>query len=104
MSAHTPGPWRLDPKLYRGEDGGNHAYLEVGSTLKAFWIAKVQTFDDDPGEYAANARLIEAAPELLQALRIIRDSAYASRLRNLKKVVIDSIKIAECAIAKAEVK
>jgi hypothetical protein len=59
---HTPGPWRIDHTIRRGSDGGKHAFVEV-SGPELFWVAKVQTFDDDKGKYAANARLIATAPD-----------------------------------------
>lgn len=69
--SHTVGPWRIDPRIYRGTDGGKHAYVEV-SGPKLFWIAKVQTFDDDKGEYAANARLISQSPIMLEMLKLLQ--------------------------------
>ena len=88
MSRHTPGPWetRLDEPYWLrvfGSDG--HA------------IAKVY-LDDAPVEdyntrQEANARLIAAAPELLQALKGV---VY---IANRETVEFDA---ARAAIAKAE--
>lgn len=69
----TPGPWEVHPRLWRGKEGGSHAFLEIGSEVSAFWVAHVQTFDDDKGEYAANAHLIAAAPEMYSALKEMRE-------------------------------
>ena len=61
MSGHTPGPWKAS-----AAKEGKHA--------PAWWIcgdarfvAKAYGHDDMPAE--ANARLIAAAPDLLEALR-----------------------------------
>lgn len=70
---HTPGPWVFDSRKFR--DAPDHKVFEITSPNRAFWIAKVLTFDDGPvdgcsPEYEANARLIAAAPELLRVARI----------------------------------
>lgn len=64
----TPGPWAIDPKFRISMDGGRHAFLEVYSRIRAIWVAKVQTFSDDKGEYAANAELTATARTDIPAL------------------------------------
>jgi hypothetical protein len=67
---HTPGPWAVE------QPSGNEGEAEVISTptRTVGWTAS--TWDDDEGEDVvtaedkANARLIAAAPELLDAARI----------------------------------
>ena len=55
MAEHTPGPWRvLFPGIYDVEN--------------PYPIAKVHRTDRSGPEVDANARLIAAAPELLEAL------------------------------------
>lgn len=56
MSAHTPGPWRV-----------NGQRIEYGPMVAGdgFAVAKIIR---DPAEHKANARLIAAAPALLEAL------------------------------------
>lgn len=59
---HTPGPWHVGGKgdsiVYATVDGGNYA------------VCNAVTFHGQPGfEDTANARLIAAAPELLDACR-----------------------------------
>lgn len=54
MSAHSPGPW----SLYGG-------YVRAGKRT----IAHVETDHAAPLAVEANARLIAAAPEMLEALR-----------------------------------
>ena len=53
---HTPGPWKIRAERYRFI----HVYANGGG------IAHLDTVD---GEGAANARLIAAAPDLLNASR-----------------------------------
>ncbi len=74
--AHTPGPWKIDARIYDYRRGlvGHFAYREVGSDRALFWLARVQTFEPSvidglAPECAANANLIAAAPDLLEACR-----------------------------------
>lgn len=61
---HTPGPWIIDPK--------SHWDKEIGIEQKADgwkrFRCEVDYDDCDPETAEANARLIAAAPELLEAL------------------------------------
>lgn len=60
---HTPGPW----KAYRFSDKGGVARIAiVGAQPSSLIVAKTCAAE---GEDEANARLIAAAPELLEALR-----------------------------------
>lgn len=58
MSKHTPGPWWLD------DDG----FIASGNGDTYETIADPHCSDLDIDEREANARLIAAAPELLEAL------------------------------------
>jgi hypothetical protein len=66
---HTPGDWKVAPKVYHRKEDGAHAFVEIVSDKSIFWLARVQTFSDDPGEYAANANVLAAAPDLLSAVK-----------------------------------
>ena len=84
MSAHTPGPWHTigtlaDRPLVEAEDGG--------------MVADLVEREDD-AETRANAILISAAPELLEALKRIVKEATGHTLAALDE--------AQAAIAKAE--
>ena len=69
MSAvqHTPGPWPLEPT-------GDYKRWIVGKGLiegpRGYDLAEVYSDDCDPVEAEANARLIAAAPELFEAVRL----------------------------------
>jgi hypothetical protein len=62
MSAHTPGPWRATGRrVVKWSDGG----VGIGIADCSFAIPEVTD------ECLANARLIAAAPDLLDALRTL---------------------------------
>ena len=50
---HTPGPWKVD---------GTYIYEVEQDKI----IAEVETYNDNELPYEANARLMAAAPELLE--------------------------------------
>ena len=70
MSKHTPGPWETDRNnVHSGQIATinhclNNDWIEVWSP-KATWA--------NEEEMEANARLIAAAPDLLAALKAIKD-------------------------------
>ena len=97
MSKFTPGPWRV-----AGEDK-NFVYALSQSGANSFW-AHVQSAGIDritENEKAANARLIAAAPDMLEALTALLarfdDNPELSEL--IGRVEIER---ARAAIAKAE--
>lgn len=65
MSAHTPGPWKLETQ--RAPNGGT--YYRIYDHEDANAVIS-QVIGDGRIEYHANARLIAAAPELLEALKV----------------------------------
>lgn len=88
---HTPGPWIFDGAV--GDD-----YLvsaQVCPEESASYIAPVGTVDGDWAASEANARLIAAAPELLEALK-----AALPALEYLDDE--EALKVARAVIAKAE--
>ncbi len=63
---HTPGPWHVDPKA------AEESFFEDVSILRHDGLAvavAVHNGDIIPPEPEANARLIAAAPDLLEALK-----------------------------------
>ena len=77
MSKHTPGPWFVPPPTYRT------LYVEarVGNGMLQEVAACGPT--EDPAQQAANARLIAAAPELLDACKaaLSDDQPYIEKCR-----------------------
>jgi hypothetical protein len=88
---HTPGPWKHDGEIIYS---GNYT-LNNGWTNHAT-IAKVE----DHANWEANARLIAAAPDLLEALKKISKEL---RVGNDRLKMIETIEtLTNGAIAKAE--
>lgn len=55
---HTPGPWEYDEHT-----------KTIRSMPSNYWLASMNSWDGVP-DHAANARLIAAAPRLLEATQI----------------------------------
>lgn len=86
-TSHTPGPWRAD----RNVEGDWEIHAATEHSELSFWIATVHA--ETPKEQTeANARLIAAAPELLEIAR--RALEYAPNEIEANKC--------RAAIAKAE--
>jgi len=62
---HTPGPWEWDCGIIPPDGPGRYAdiYKDGGDLI-------IATFNDQIAEGHANARLIAAAPDLLEALKL----------------------------------
>ena len=108
---HTPGPWQVDADQRADEKtrqlAARYGLKESRGTAIIGDIKQwehnesysvVAVVNDDNWECEANARLIAAAPELLEALRGIRDM----RIGDPEKVVDAAFAKADAAIAKAE--
>jgi len=94
MSGHTPGPWTVTPD----------SFVMAGSR-PSIGVARIITHAK---EFVANALLIAAAPELLEALRAsvaATDRELEAFRRNLGRnplVMPEWLAGARAAIAKAE--
>ena len=67
-AAHTPGPW----KLRRAKHVLEHDFiLRAGPHTLAWSIPRADRSNTRKSEHIANAKLISAAPELLEALETI---------------------------------
>lgn len=96
MSKHTPGPWTLGNgevriRTEKNEQGRSILVAECYTTGNAGRYPKYE-------ERKANARLIAAAPELLEALKKLLE-AYKHDTSILSNLFIQ---IAQEAITKAE--
>lgn len=68
---HTPGPWFVGDSLVGGQlPVGPHERMQV-ATVPLY--APVAGVNGTSGEIEANARLVAAAPALLEALRTAAD-------------------------------
>lgn len=97
--SHTPGPWMIERKKTR-TDGINIWSGDGPAYLGTTWhIAEVQgsagDLDDSEEESEANARLIAAAPDLLEMLKYLRNYA---RLIDISDETIGNV---DAVIAKA---
>jgi len=104
MSGHTLGPWVYRPNDYDDwgtvrsvnpdEDGFHRHICKVNYVASPEALCEHRKNGTDPAE--ADARLIAAAPDLLEALMQIAE------LPNYRCVAADMRKIARAAIARAE--
>ncbi len=96
---HTPGPWTIG----RIGDGTEHtAPIEGAGTTVGY--VEMHSFDDDETttpEQAANARLIAAAPDLLEALRALLDASPGPDKGYVSTPYFEARQSARAAIAKA---
>ena len=89
MSKHTPGPWTFDNGI---------EFIRTDTSPYGGWaVARVNIVR---AEAKANARLIAAAPELLDALKLMRDAFLDTEGSHgtLEQTATDA---ADAAIAKA---
>ena len=96
---HTPGPWRIEEQSREWFARTNHAYRVVSNNKPTYFVASVEGWGDI---CKANAHLIAAAPELLEALKAMVASYDGIRDGLTSPVVIAKLRMADAAIAKAE--
>lgn len=97
---HTPGPWGL----HNGDDYSR--VLITPNSITEEYIATVYSTYDATGvgleNREANARLIAAAPQLLEALERAADELHRAQNSNGSQWLIDEEVKARAAIAKAK--
>lgn len=73
MSAHTPGPWVFKQNVEPGDVShiATVAWREDYCIGRDFSVPDMASYDDH-GTAEADARLIAAAPDLLEALKMAR--------------------------------
>ncbi len=93
---HTPGPWHCTPEadlprigVYAGKDDEDDEAIICDVTDEDLKV---------DGENEANARLIAAAPDLLEALEIVQNGINGSLVHGIPEKLERRIK---AAIAKA---
>lgn len=98
---HTPGPWCLNNGAIIGNNGGTFVAEEPRLQWQATFLKDSNSLPVEKqqqiiAEAKANARLIAAAPELLEALRLARK--YVADMPILGD---EDLAIIDTAIAKA---
>ena len=102
VGKHTPGPWNL------GSESGPHCVWSSDPSAPVAWATTYPDGGPLPhGEYGdfqlANARLIAAAPELLEALRTLGDFCDEATRRGPSRNECEEMRdVARAAIAKAK--
>lgn len=105
MSKHTPGPWTLDLGNI-GVDMKNNVGVDApdhGGIAQVVWV-----MDDDANEgkntptCEANARLIAAAPDLLEALKLCEGNISSLLASTHPRVYGEWLDFVRATIAKAE--
>jgi hypothetical protein len=98
MTKHTPGPWQVKTAI-----NGDRGILSPGVGLLAECFTAIRSFDEKTDEVIANARLIAAAPELLQALENLVAKYDAMQDGNISAQLTNGdFFAARAAIAKAK--
>lgn len=96
---HTPGPWKL------ADDSIPFVYSLNSKGYNQFWAGLQSNFDGasaNKAELLANANLIAAAPDLLEALeRLLRADERPPTEENLS-LAVDAMHHAREAIKKAK--
>lgn len=96
---HTPGPWEIHRTSHLNIYIG-HSHDRPNRTPG--YLAEVRRFTTDHEQVEANARLIAAAPELLDALKALEEAARQVQCGEMDKQSIDvERRKARAAIAKA---
>ena len=92
MTKHTPGPWNF----YDDSNDGKTNRIEIVAVGKT--VARI--YHSVPAEDLPNARLIAAAPDLLEALETALDG-WQREFEYLAKRTPEWVTKARAAIAKA---
>lgn len=117
MSKHSPGPWLhsgtessvnfTEVQLADGTRKGRLATSVCHHSRPGFPMIRVGATSDDPVEVVANARLIAAAPDLLEAAKLalrVAESWVYDQLSGTDELGVALAKLGpiRSAIAKAE--
>ena len=95
---HTPGPWKAEQADIHSEDDNRWSVL-ASRTVGDFFVATIE--NGAPGDImateGANARLIAAAPELLEACQELLNTVTVSGELNHRTVDLSLSQIREIA-------
>jgi hypothetical protein len=104
MSKHTPGPWAV----FRRDGYSTYIHaINEGDEINTFQVASCHSatsrkYFPTRGEAEANARLIAAAPELLEALQAMLRMTERHATHGLIATPGSPVALARAAIKKAE--
>jgi hypothetical protein len=87
-SQHTPGPWSMDDPAENCPQhgkGGEQVFKVVAERFGGGLVADVSCWWYDRETARANARLMAAAPEMLEALEGILNNLWKDRKRDVKR-------------------
>lgn len=100
-SKHTPGPWEVFDDVegceFPGIDNAGESIVLCGSIFDDGGIR-----GDTKEERLANARLIAAAPDMLEAIEETLQSVVMNRLHDTIEISRDAIELLRAALAKAK--
>lgn len=91
----SPGPWRVSEYLRNKRAGIVDLHI---SDVNRFPVAVIREANGRLRP-RADARLIAAAPQLLEALAQIREMGYDSQVTRATETVLACIRVAEAAIS-----
>jgi len=94
---HTPGPWFYKLHIPDGSADGVYQILDKNDVIAILDPNDTLAYGERNGELEANAQLITAAPELLEALK-----TAIHYIPQQGDSDLDAYEIALAAIAKAE--
>ncbi len=82
-SKHTPGPWKIRKPLHPDQRQIEDRLISAGNNIHIAEVYQYQNHDNREanGTALANARLIAAAPELLEACKRVQDWLDTSSLQ-----------------------
>lgn len=78
MGNHTPGPWSVSSMMHLEDINKTSGTYGIKVSPNGHWIAKLHPLNgivESGDELRANARLIAAAPEMLDMLIELQESA-----------------------------
>lgn len=93
----TPGPWHIKPVKAATVEGDLNIIQTGSATGKGYHIGYATTWTDSEetkNEAMANARLIAAAPELLEALQ-----TYMSAVKRMNEAMSDGCNVQGAILA-----
>lgn len=96
---HTPGPWWVDGYRVRHDKEANPNHRRGPAVCDC---AMTHGLGDAALEDTANAHLIAASPDLLEALKQLQPESTGCMESMDWRLYWDAVKVARSAIAKAE--